>query len=728
MEVTPELIQELAKAVKALLANESQGVGEIIVVKSLDNILSLPALRVVGDDETVVEAPLTLLRVSLRRSEAGIQWRQGDDGEWKDLILIPDITGPQGLTPEYRTGNTGIEWKYTTEPETAWRVLVTIDKLQLTFDMLTESQKEAIRGYSAYQLWIKENGNEGKSYDDYKAFNKQDALDAAKIAVQATEDSIQQTDISVITTGKARIVLNDVREIGTETEVLIDDTLVVRQSTSIVSVESSMIKNETQKVCEGTDLISQQAKQEITRTEDICNEVSQELDKVVVFVEKIEQLDHETQIIQEGTKTECELSSLEREKGRLQHQLNSTFLEDASNAVAKSTLISMQCELERRLMVELQNTTEELVSKMEIERIRARIAVDIAIELSEHPMEIRGGVWFRYSLDAKDYITTNIQAKGDTGPSFRIFTQFNTFEELIESIPDGNNIDGVAAVGIEEPFNYYSWVSKNGVWAWRDQGKLRGAEGKSSYEVWKEHPENADKSEKEYFDWLSPIIDKTGRWNIQGTDTGVQALGINAEVTEKENAEDSYILHVKSAKGEFDTPNIRGISVKVTEKENTSDTYILTFKHAKGEFTTPNLRGFDVKVEEVEGNTPDDYKLKITTVEGEFVTPNLQGRSGSAVIDIDHEPTEADTHYTYNNVRYAFSVGDEVRWYDKDSEEYVLFKLYAVTEVGTVWEEMGSGGVSLPTDVILCSPEVLSSDEADSYIYLEDGTLKGKEN
>lgn len=72
-------------------------------------------------------------------------------------------------------------------------------------------------------------------------------------------------------------------------------------------------------------------------------------------------------------------------------------------------------------------------------------------------------------------------------------------------------------------------------------------------------------------------------------------------------------------------------------------------------------------------------------------------------------------------------MGDEVRWYDKDNEEYVLFKLYAVTEVGAVWEEMGSGSGSLPTDVILTGPSDFSSDESESYIYLENGYLKGKE-
>lgn len=316
-------------------------------------------------------------------------------------------------------------------------------------------------------------------------------------------------------------------------------------------------------------------------------------------------------------------------------------------------------------------------------------------ELNAHPMKPQGGLWYKWNPETGKYENTGIQAKGDVGSSFRIIGRYDTLDELEAAVPDGADVDGVYAIGADEPFDYYAWLFVDGMWKWDNQGKLRGAEGKSSYEVWTEYPENEGKTKEQYFDWLSPTIDtETGRWNIQGTDTGVQAEAVDAHVTVKENTDDSYVLHVKSAKGEFDTPN---------------------------------LRGFDVKVREVETNTPDDYRLEITTVKGTIKTPNLKGRSGSAVIDLDHEPVESDTHYTYNGVQYAFSVGDEVRWYDTDSEAFVLFKLYAMTETGAVWEEMGSGAGSLPTDVILTGPSELSSDESESYIYLQDGYLKGKE-
>lgn len=67
------LVQEVREA---LLAG-SQGVGEVEVVKSLDNIVSLPSLRLIGQTETVVEAPIELL--SLPAVEAAADARKATE-------------------------------------------------------------------------------------------------------------------------------------------------------------------------------------------------------------------------------------------------------------------------------------------------------------------------------------------------------------------------------------------------------------------------------------------------------------------------------------------------------------------------------------------------------------------------------------------------------------------------------------------------------------------------
>ena len=56
----------------------SQGVGDVEKVDSLDDIVSLPALRLSGMEESVVEAPLKLL--SAPAKEAAEELRKAEEG------------------------------------------------------------------------------------------------------------------------------------------------------------------------------------------------------------------------------------------------------------------------------------------------------------------------------------------------------------------------------------------------------------------------------------------------------------------------------------------------------------------------------------------------------------------------------------------------------------------------------------------------------------------------
>ena len=610
IQISPEGLARLVAAVTQNIEAKSNDPGQIEVIDSLNGVTSIPVLQQIGSTVKLVRVLVSILRgidgreVFLQVTETHLQWRY-TDGMWDNLLALADLKGDKGETPVLRTNSNGIEWKYESEEEDAWKELVSYEALKLKFTDLTSEQIDA--------FWR-------SMPEDIQLLFQKPAQDAADK------------------------VLKDAKEVN---ENLTADVKALEERAETVIRETGESKRLTD----------------------------------------------------QAAKAATDAANLANEKAGI-----------ANNAAG--------------LAAEKAGVAEKVAQNADKATEAATNAANRATTLSDNRDKIVFGYWWKYDEELQDYVNTGVRATGETGQGLNIVGRYQLVDELKIAYPDG--VLGCFEVGTESP--YEIWYYDAPASEWRNSGRLQGPAGMTAFQVWKLQPGNECKTEEEYFDWLSPAIDpETGRWKIQGADTGVLALGINAEVTEKEDTEDSYILHVKSAKGEFDTPNIRGISVKVTEKTNTPDTYILSFKHAKGEFTTPNLRGFDVKVEEAEGNTPDDYKLKITTVTGTITTPNLQGRSGSSVIDIDHEPTETDTHYTYNNTQYAFSVGDEVRWYDKDNEEYVLFKLYAVTEVGAVWEEMGSGSGSLPTDVILTGPSDFSSDESESYIYLENGYLKGKE-
>lgn len=148
-----------------------------------------------------------------------------------------------GRTPKFRKTSAGLEMKYEDQDDTAYILLIPMSDLAFTFDDLspeqveelklkfsdlTDADKEALRGkaftydmftpeqladlrltwdkltpeqknslkgdrgYSAFEVWTQQEGNAGKIVDDYLAWLRQPATDAAKRAdekmVQISEE------------------------------------------------------------------------------------------------------------------------------------------------------------------------------------------------------------------------------------------------------------------------------------------------------------------------------------------------------------------------------------------------------------------------------------------------------------------------------------------------------------------------------------------------------------
>lgn len=165
------------------------------------------------------------------------------------------------------------------------------------------------------------------------------------------------------------------------------------------------------------------------------------------------------------------------------------------------------------------------------------------------------------------------------------------------------------------------------------------------------------------------------------------------------------------------TAVLQDVVVEIVREDES--TYILRFATAKGVFNTPNLRGQDVKVK-VKTNTSSTYVLTITTVAGSFDTPNLKGGGLAEAPTLDGEPTaDTLTYIDSTGAEVSFALGDEVRFYDPAEEEFIFFKLYDIRNGKAVWKEV-YGGLVLPTDVILCSPESLNETE---NTFLNNGIL-----
>ena len=150
--ITPEDLQKIAAAVEDLIASTAKDPGQYEEVSSLTGVSSLPAFQVLGSTYKLVRVALSVLKgvdgreVSLQvnRDKTYIQWRY-TDGNWQNLVALSDLKGTAGDTPVFRTGSTGIEWKYTSEEDTAYRVLVPYDDLKLKFSDLTSEQKDELK-------------------------------------------------------------------------------------------------------------------------------------------------------------------------------------------------------------------------------------------------------------------------------------------------------------------------------------------------------------------------------------------------------------------------------------------------------------------------------------------------------------------------------------------------------------------------------------------------------
>lgn len=221
---TPEDIAMFTSPIQERIATTAKDPGEFELVESLQGISSLPVFFQSGASYRLVRVAVSILRgvdgreVHLQVSEAGyIQWRWSD-GMWQNLIALADLKGDKGETPTFRTGTSGIEWKYLSEGEDAWKMLVSYDVLKLKFSDLTAEQ--------IAEFWR-------QIPADVLALFQQPAVDAAARAdeklIQISED-VKQTqeklveDAGKVNTDLTKSVDDLKKELSTSTAEVISAT------------------------------------------------------------------------------------------------------------------------------------------------------------------------------------------------------------------------------------------------------------------------------------------------------------------------------------------------------------------------------------------------------------------------------------------------------------------------------------------------------------------------
>lgn len=148
--ITAEILDQIASEVQNRLSQTAKDPGDWEEVNTLTGISSLPVFQVSGSVYRLVRVAVSILHgtdgreVELQVTATHIQWRY-TNGEWNNLVALSALKGDKGETPTFRTGSAGIEWKYQSEADTAYKVLVAYDTLKLKFTDLTPEQKEELK-------------------------------------------------------------------------------------------------------------------------------------------------------------------------------------------------------------------------------------------------------------------------------------------------------------------------------------------------------------------------------------------------------------------------------------------------------------------------------------------------------------------------------------------------------------------------------------------------------
>lgn len=104
------------------------------------------------------------------------------DGYWYVGATNTNVVAT-GRTPEMRKGALGIEYKYTDEDDSAWRLLVPYSDIKLQFDALSEAQKAEV--YEGVSAQIKD--------EVIEDVNK--ATESANTAAQRAEDAAKKAEV-----------------------------------------------------------------------------------------------------------------------------------------------------------------------------------------------------------------------------------------------------------------------------------------------------------------------------------------------------------------------------------------------------------------------------------------------------------------------------------------------------------------------------------------------------
>jgi hypothetical protein len=632
-----QLVQEVREALEL----SSQGVNEVEVVASLANVVSLPAYHLEGDKAKVVHAPIELL--SAPAVEAAIGANKATENA---IIATVEASAAADLAEAERKDLDDIKQRTITAGIDAY-----------------------IKGDKAFHGAI--TAENATLYAMQMAFHLQSMLEAAQVVIlsgEANEEKMRNLDLQVKdsilvcthTRNDAYAAILQLRELQQQIAQVIVNAYVVadgmKLSTSDARQATVLANRAAQRICELSE-----------RTERVIIESVIQTEKSMASVIRLEDLAKDVML----SKMEADIAASHAEANA---KLAKQATDDAKLANQEAIIVTdeakkviQEAEAAIRKTIFSAGSADSAAGYATQQGDAAKMAAERSNTLSDHPDKIINDEWYKYDEESGEYVATGIQAKGNTGASFRVLRNYETLDLLIAAVPDGTGVDGVYGVGAAPPYTYYAWTLIDNVWGWHSQGMLQGQRGESAYEA-AVRIAGYEGTEEEYV--ASPILNAE----------------LALEAAKKAGKDTSAFLE---AAGKSVTDAVSRMTELSDNPMKIVDGVWHKYDEESAKYVSTGIRA-----------VPIDWQVR----------------------DLDHEPTEADLTYhdEATGLDVPYPIGAEVRVWDAEYEEYDFYKLYDVKDGKAAWDTVG-GGMTLPTDIILGSPT--SFDDAEGLIFLDNGIL-----
>lgn len=175
------------------------------------------------------------------------------DGVWHVGTTSLDVSA-EGKTPELRQGELGIEYKYTTEDDTSWKLLIPYTSIKLQYDMLTASQKDEmatlVSGQIAEDVYTRVSEDVVEEFTETINTAVEGANTAANNANTAATDAINAKNEAIAAKNNTVKAIQEAEIVTTEANKATQDALTATTSATKAAQDAIEATNASEKATE----------------------------------------------------------------------------------------------------------------------------------------------------------------------------------------------------------------------------------------------------------------------------------------------------------------------------------------------------------------------------------------------------------------------------------------------------------------------------------------------